>query len=116
MTTQATAATTTGTKTTKRNLSRIGLSYPSRRALDVLHRQRVLADLQELRVGVDHALRLALHLQLALVHPDGGVAEVGDRPEGVRDQHDRPTAAAQLAHLPCGLLAEARVADGERLI
>src|SRR4051812_8860910 len=70
-------------------------AYP----LDVLHGDRVLLDAEELGVGVDHGLRLALHLELALVEPDGLVGEVGDGAEGVADEDDRPVRGAELAHL-----------------
>ena len=83
----------------------------SRRELHVLERDRVLLDLEELRVGVDHRVRLVPHPQLALVHPDRLVGELLDRAERVRDEHDGAVLAAQLAHLlraTCGGSARRR--------
>src|SRR4051794_14456981 len=51
------------------------------RTLHVLHREGVLSDLQELGVGVHDRVGLVPHAQLALVHPDRGVAQLLDRAE-----------------------------------
>src|SRR4051812_3454133 len=83
---------------------------------DVLHRERVLLDVEEVRVGLYYALGFVLQPQLALVDPQRLVAQLLDRAERVADQQDGAVLPAQLAHLLERLALEARVADRQRFV
>ena len=69
---------------------------------DVLERDGVLADLEELRVRVDDGLALVPHPQHALVSQTP-VAQFADRAERMGDEHDRAGLAAELAILSVDL-------------
>lgn len=59
--------------------------HPSAEALRRLAKR--ISSRHEFAIGFNHRLRVTVHVNLAPMHPNGPIAEAGDRTKIVRDEH-----------------------------
>src|SRR5262245_17702205 len=73
-------------------------------------------DVRLREVLVDHLARVADTAQMTVLEPGGSVAQVADRLERVRDDHDGLAGSAEVVELLQALALELGVTDGQHLI